>query len=602
MVLAQRWNLDALYDSFAGAAFQQDLAHYETMTQELQDWGTASLAGAVGAGAILKGYLERKNRLFATGSRLNRYATLVLSVDSACTEAKGYLERLEKLGAELAGVDTRFARWLNDQDDWEGVIAGEPVADEHRFYLAEIRAMSRYRLTEAEELVIARLKTTGSSAWTKLRESLTANLLIDVELAGEKQSLAFTQVRNLAYDERPVVRKAAYQAELSAYGKVEEAVAACLNGVKGEVITLCHMRGFASPLDQTLQEARMDETILTALLTAVRESLPRFTRYFRAKAALLGHSGGLPFYDLFAPVGAENSRFRYDEARDFIVRHFYGYSDKMGRLAERAFDGGWIDAEPRSGKVGGAFCSNLHVIGESRILANFDGNLSNVITLAHELGHAYHGLCLAEVSGLNSRYTMPIAETASTFCEMIVKQAAMASAGSQEKLFLLEKDLCGASQIIVDIYSRFLFETDLFRRRQQGPLDAAQLQAMMLTAQREAYGEGLDENFLHSGAWIAKPHYYMAQCNFYNFPYAFGLLLARGLYAQYRQRGAAFVPDYDRLLAATGKNSLAAVGRMAGIDLADTSFWRQSLAEIGRDIDEFVALADESRRNDCASV
>lgn len=364
-----------------------------------------------------------------------------------------------------------------------------------------------------------------------------------------------------------------------------------MNNIKGEVITLAAKRGYASPLEQALLESRMDGGILEALLGAVRDSLPSFRRYFRAKARMLGHENGLPFYDLFAPVGSLAGRYSYREARDYIVRHFYSFSERMGALAEQAFDNRWIDAEPRRGKVGGAFCSNLHAIRESRILSNFDGSFNSVITLAHELGHAYHGLCLHQESALNSRYPMPIAETASTFCETIVTRAALRTAEPGEKLFILEKDLSAAAQVVVDIYSRFLFESELFRLRESRSLAVEELKELMLQAQKEAYGDGLDETRLHPYAWIAKPHYYNAARNYYNFPYTFGLLLALGLYAEYQKCGREFVPRYDALLAATGKNSLADVARIAGIDLYSGAFWRQSLSQVVENVEIFVKLS-----------
>ncbi|TGU86830.1 oligoendopeptidase F, partial [Mesorhizobium sp. M00.F.Ca.ET.186.01.1.1] len=192
------------------------------------------------------------------------------------------------------------------------------------------------------------------------------------------------------------------------------------------------------------------------------------------------------------------------------------------------------------GKRGGAFCYNLHMVGESRIMANYTGSYNDVSTLAHELGHGYHGECLVQEAFYNSDYPMPIAETASILCETIIAKAALAQATPEEAFSILENDISGASQVIVDIYSRYLFESAVFARRSEGSLSVGELKELMLQAQKDAYGAGLDSSVLHPYMWVCKPHYYSADFNFYNFPYAFGLLFAKGLYAEYVKRGEAF--------------------------------------------------------------
>jgi oligoendopeptidase F len=293
---------------------------------------------------------------------------------------------------------------------------------------------------------------------------------------------------------------------------------------------------------------------------------------------------------MFAPMGNVDMQFSYEEARDYVVKNFRTFSDKLADFAANAFDKRWIDAEPREGKRGGAFCSNLQVIKESRILANFTGSFSNMTTLAHELGHGYHGSCLTDQSYLNSEYTMPIAETASIFSETIIKNAALKESSAEEAFSILENDIGDAGQVIVDIYSRFLFESEVFRHRAEGSLSVNDLKSIMINAQKEAYGDGLDENNLHPYMWVNKPHYYYPETNFYYFPYAFGLLFAKGLYVEYLKRGQSFVEDYDRLLSITGKNRIADVATTMGIDIRNIDFWRSSLKLIENDIEKFISL------------
>jgi len=392
----------------------------------------------------------------------------------------------------------------------------------------------------------------------------------------------------MAYNRDPEVRKKAYEAELVAYDKIDKSVSFALNGIKGEVLSTCKLRGYESPLDMSLIQSYMDRETLDAMFSALQSSLPVFRKYLRKKAELLGHMNGLPFYDLFAPVGEVNMKFSYDEAADFVINNFYGFSQKLGDFAKEAFLNDWIDADPREGKVGGAFCHPIHAIKESRVLCNFTGSLSNVLTIAHELGHAYHSYCLSSASPLNSSYPMQLAETASNFCERILAAAAIERAAPEQQFVIREQSISDTTQVTVDIYSRYLFESRVFENRVNGGLSVGEFKGFMLDAQKEAYGDGLNHEFLHPYMWVCKPHYYSADSNFYNFPYAYGMLFARGLYASYLQDKQAFATKYDEILRATGCNNLRDVGLAAGIDVRDEAFWKSSFEIVENEIEEWV--------------
>jgi len=322
----------------------------------------------------------------------------------------------------------------------------------------------------------------------------------------------------------------------------------------------------------------------------MKEYLPEFRRYLKKKAEILGYKSGLPFYDMAAPMGDVHKEYSYEETRDFIVANFKTFSDELGNYALNAFNENWIDAKMREGKVGGAFCANLHGIKESRIMSNFSRAFTDVTTLAHELGHGFHGHILKDATAMNSDYPMPLAETASIFCETIVMNAALKTADEQETIAIVEHSLQEATAVIVDILSRYIFETELFEKRNEASLSAEQLKDAMTRAQKESYGDGLDPEFLHPYMWACKPHYYEAEMNFYNFPYAFGLLFAKGLYARYLEEGEAFVPKYSALLYETGHNDIKGVLASAGVDSSDINFWRGSLEIIKKDIDTFCSL------------
>ena len=589
----QRWSLDALYTSFDSKEFSEDLNKAYGLIDELVQWSKENFQTTENASEKMESFLNLQIQLSGLMTKLMAFSNLTLATDAKNEVALQYMDKLSKKYTDLTEPGVVFQKWLGSLDNINEIIESSEFLKEHKFYITSLEEKAKYLLSEKEEILMAQMQNTGSKAWSNLQNVLSSTLTVDITMDGEEKQLPLPIVRNLAFNNDPEVRKKAYEAELKSYKKIEESSAAALNGIKGEVITISKMRGYESPIDETIIKSRMDKRTLDAMLSAMHESLPSFHKYYRRKAELLGHKNGLPFYDLFAPIGEVDMKFTYEEAKDYIIKNFRSFSDKMADFTAQAFENNWIDAEPREGKRGGAFCSNLHSIKESRILSNFNGSFSNMTTLAHELGHAYHGACLADETILNSSYTMPIAETASIFCETIVVNAALKEANEQEAFSILESSISASGQVIVDILSRFLFESELFERRADHALSVKELKEVMENAQKEAYGDGLDHSVLHPYMWVNKPHYYYAGLNFYNFPYAFGLLFAKGVYAEYLKRGSDFVPEYDKLLTATGKNNIVDVTKMVGIDVHSIDFWRSSLKLIQDDIEKFISLSEK---------
>lgn len=587
-----RWSLDELYPSFESEEFNSDMEKLYKQIDELKEWTELNFNSTENIVEKGERYIKSLSDFTTLYSKLFAFSMLTASVDAKNEQALKIADKLNMKYSELTKAFVSYQKWIGSIDNLDNLLDSSDILREHSFIIKEAASNSKYLLGEKEEIIISKMKNTGSTAWSNLQNMITSTLLVDIELNGEKKKLPLPAVRNLAFEKDSNIRKTAYYAELEAYKKIEESSAACLNGIKGEVITTSELRGYSSPLEETLIKSRMDKETLDAMLAAMKESLPTFRKYYRKKAELLGHSNGLPFYDMFAPMGDVNITFTYEEARDYVVKNFRTFSDELADFAQNAFDNNWIDAEPREGKRGGAFCSNLRPIKESRIMSNFNGSFSNMTTLAHELGHGYHGHCLKNEPILNCSYPMPLAETASIFCETIVVNAALKEASQEEAFSILESSISDAGQVIVDILSRYIFETNLFERRKDASLSVKDFKEMMLEAQKEAYGHGLDHEYLHPYMWINKTHYYSAGRNFYNFPYAFGLLFAKGIYAEYLKRGEDFVPEYNKLLVATGKNNIADVTKMVGIDVRSIDFWRSSLKLVEQDIERFIELAD----------
>lgn len=596
------WDLSNVYPALASPEFQSAVDDLHQQIDALDAYldanhiqradRPAALDGAALA-PIVNGYLDRMNAALRLSLTLGFYVRSFVTTDSYNTEARRWQSRLEQSSVRLRQQGTRFDGWLGQHAGaLPALLAQGGAVAEHAFFLQETVEQSRYLMSQAEETLAAELALSGESAWSKLQGTVASQVTVPFQRNGHSETLPMTTLQNLRYDPDGDVRRRSYEAELAAWESVKEPLAAALNGVKGAKLTLDRRRGRTDALHSALDDARLDRPTLEAMLGAMQAAFPSFRRYLRRKAQRLGRAA-LPWWDLYAPVVPPEAvrRFSFAEAERFVVEQFATFSEDLAELASRAFAERWIDAEPRAGKRGGAFCAYLPLVRESRVLVNFDGSLDQVFTIAHELGHAYHNHCLAPKQPLQSLTPMTLAETASTLCETIVTNAALAGArGPAEELAILETDLIGATGVIVDIYSRFLFEREVFERRAQAELSAAELSDLMRRCQRETYGDGLDPDHLHPYMWTWKPHYYRTDLSFYNFPYAFGLLFGIGLYALFQQRGPAFVADYNALLAATGEAAPADLAARFGIDLRAPGFWQSSLAVIEKRIERYLEL------------
>jgi len=579
------WDLNKLYSSYESKEFQEDLLKVDNLINKFNEFKSL-LSEKKEGNVLLTDFLLLSSELTTLFDKLFSFISLNYATNTTDQNSAKYNVVLSQKITELAEVETLFSKYVSTIENLDELISSSDFLTEHEFYLKEIVQRDKYNLDEKTEALLSKLRQSSSSLWGRLQGVLTSTL--EVEYNGE--ILTLPEVIGKSEDKDPSVRKNAYEAELKAYDKIDKAIAFAMNGIKGEVNTLTEVRGYKSALDKALVDSRMSENSLHAMIDSMKEYLPVFRKYLKRKGELLGHTNGLPWYDLYAPVGKSSKEFSIKDAQKFIVKNFATFSPNLENLAKRAFDENWVDYLPYKGKVGGAFCNNIHAINESRVLTNFNGSFGDVVTLSHELGHAYHGDRIFSESNLNSNYTMPVAETASIFCETIVLKAALKDAVKEEQIYLLESSLQGSTAVVVDILSRFIFEASVFDQQKTNYLDENKLKELMLVAQTEAYGDGLDPNFLHPYMWLWKPHYYSGGLSFYNWPYAFGLLFAKGLYGIYQQEGPKFADKYDDLLRATGKMSVEDVAKLANIDITNQDFWRTSLEVIKEDIELFLEV------------
>lgn len=590
-----RWNLAPIFPSLesdeyrAGRIdYEERLAALELLFQENQI-GRREIAATetpAALGELLAKIIAASNELLVRGETLGAFLHALITTDSYNAVAAKENSALELLGTRRQQLEVRLKGWLGSLAALiPDLIASDPLLAEHRFFLTFTAEQSRYLMSEPLEALAAELALDAGTAWGRLQGTVSSQLTVNFE----GQEMPISMVRNLSFDPDPAVRERAYHVEIAGWKSISTTVAACMNGVKGTALTLNKQRGRASVLDLSLEQNRIDRATLDALLGSIHEFLPEFRRYFASKAKKLGKPV-LPWWDLFAPIGHAEQRFSWDEARKFIVEKFGKFSPELGAFAERNFAERWIDAEPRAGKRGGAYCMSVPGIDESRILANYDGSFEQLMTLAHELGHAWHNECQCGLPILRRGSPSTLAETASIFCETLVAESSLATATPAEQLMILEAQLANAAQVCVDISSRYLFETAVLDRRPQGELSADEFTDILHAAQRETYGEAVDPATYHPYMWLWKPHYYSHDENFYNFPYAFGHLFSLGLYAIFQKQGTSFVPRYNALLRDTAQDYAAPLAERFGLNIRERDFWRGSLRVVAKMVDRYEAL------------
>ena len=599
-----RWNLDSIFPSIKSAEYKAALDDFESGMENLgsllksADTFIKNASENFDFPVWLKGFLEADDKVSALCSSFNAYAYIIYSVDTTNTDYLNNITRIDNLTLRYRQLDLSFKSvLLANSGRLEDFYRRFPEFEGYRYILNETLEETRHQMSPAEEKLAGELQQTGGDAWDRLHEQLISNLK-DTETGK-----TFNELRNDAYSADPKTRKSSYEKEISLLKQNEIAFAACLNNLKGETLTLNRHRKWQNPLDRSLASARLSQQTLDALIGSIEESLPLWREYFNLKADFLHKNNltvsqdkkGLAFYDLFAPLSTKDSEkgllskeWTFDEARDYIIERYSSFSTEMGAFAKKAFDENWIDAEVRAGKVGGAYDEDFALGHQSRIMTNFTGAFSDIITLAHELGHAYHFSCMKGKPSAFFSYPMTLAETASTFAETIVKQDMISKCTDSEKIQILDLDLQDVSQVLVDNLCRFYFEKSVFEERKDGELTASDFCRLMKDAQEKSYGNGLNSE-RHEYMWAVKSHYYSTGLDFYNFPYAFGQLFAAGLYARYQKEGKDFAKTYAELLSNTGNMSCEDLCKKAGFDITQKDFWKSGIEMYAKEVEMMKA-------------
>ena len=586
------WNMQQIWKSFSDSEYKKSIEKLQQLIKQISYHVKNPIKDF---NQFLKIYLSMDNELGSLSESLYAYSYSIYATDTTNTDSLNNMALLEELQVSIADYQLVFRQILKEnQTKLSSFFHSFPEYKKYEFILEEEINYFNHQMERKEESIANDLQRFGGDAWSKLHEQIISNLV------DKETGKTFNQLRNDAYSPDRNIRKESYYKEIALLEQNQIAISSALNNIKGATISLNKKRnwgdGFEGAINRSLFSSRLSRKSLDALISAIEDSIPMWQEYLFEKAKALnlkdekGNSEKCSFYDIFAPLITESSDkekdWTYQEAKEFIINKFSEFSSHMGDFVKTAFEENWVDAEIRKGKVGGAFCIDFPLQKVSRVLTNFSGTTSDILTLAHELGHAYHHFCIKDLDYNLCSYPMTLAETASIFSETMVTNSMLKTANLSEKINLLEMHLSDSCQTLLDILSRFYFEKSVFEERENKELVAEDFCRLMNDAQNKTYGNSLTET-KHPYLWAVKTHYYSPSLDFYNFPYAFGQLFALGLYSQYKNSPKEFPSQYQELLKNTGSMTCEEVCKLAGFDITTKDFWLSGIKELKLEFEEW---------------
>jgi oligoendopeptidase F len=542
------------------------------------------------AANLIAEMLKEISHIYSNIGQARSFIGCLLAQDTTDKKASILQGEVSSIHARFSSALQKVQKDLSETDAvvWQGLLETEALM-KFRFILNEWHDQAKQKLSEKEENLITALTSDGYESWGQLYNSIVGEMKVKVHLDGTNKVLSVGQANNLRSNSDESVRKEAFEALEVAWSSREDLFAKILNHLAGFRLQVYKNRGWDKVLQEPLAINRMKQETLDAMWSAISKHKQPFVTYLNQKAKLLGKEK-MEYSDLQAPVSTSTRKISFHDAADFILKHFGQFGPKLESFSRKAFEEGWIEAEDRPNKRVGGFCTGMPISNQSRIFMTYSGTIGNMATLAHELGHAFHSYALNSVDGLNRQYAMNVAETASTFAEMIVFDAAVKETTSdEEKIYLLEEKVKRSMMFFMGIHSRFLFETRFYEERKNGMVSAARLNELMEQAQQEAYAGALDSVDPHS--WASTLHFYITYVPFYNFPYTFGYLFSLSIYAKALEEGAGFEEKYMALLRDTAIMSAEDLAmKHLGEDITKEAFWEKGIALSVRDVEEFIRL------------
>ncbi|KGP71232.1 M3 family oligoendopeptidase [Pontibacillus yanchengensis] len=601
------WDLNEIFD---GKSDSEDLHNHIALTEKkVNDFNQIIDAFAIPNkkedANVIHNLINHIDDIRLKLTQASSFTTCLLAENPKDQGASVIQGSIAKLSAKYEGILYKFQTILFyiDGSVWEELLATDRLKP-YQFILWDWRECKHNRLTEHEEKIISSLEVDGYHGWRKVYQTLVSHLGVQLEVNGEVNELSIGQAMNLRSHENEDIRKKSYKALEHVWTSQEDILASILNHIAGFRLQVYKKRGVASVLEEPLRHNRISEQTLHTMWDVVGDHKEPFAAYLKRKATLLGKNS-MYAYDFWAPINHSNQTMDYEEGVDFILQHLGQFGTELERFSRQAIQNHWVEAQDQCTKNPTAFCAGFPLTGESRVFMNYGGKITDVLTLAHELGHAFHNHAMASVEGINKHYPMCIAETASTFSEMVVLDAAIERADTkEEQLFLLDEKIKRSVMNFMNIHSRFLFETRFYEERKKGMVSATRLNELMQEAFDEAYEGSLEGAPQH--AWAFTPHFYITTTPFYNIPYTFGYLFAQSIYAKGKAEGDTFEENYIKLLRDSGSMSVEDLAmKHLGKNIHDRSFWEEGMSLCVKDVEMFLELTSymekESERKECKS-
>ncbi|WP_226618303.1 M3 family oligoendopeptidase [Cytobacillus firmus] len=589
------WDLDVFFKGGSDSAeFKQHLQetrkHIDSFSNLIHNWEPSNSAeDADEISKIIELFQQTARKVRQAGA----FVSCLQAQNTEDKKAKDLRGATTELSAGFQNALTVFDQKLASLDHgaWEQIIDDQDL-NELSFVLSERREKASERLSQEEETVINALAVDGYHGWGQMYDVIVGNIKIPCNENGEIKQLSVGQAANKFSSPDRKLRKEVFDNWEKSWNSQSDYLSKTLNHLAGFRLNVYKLRGWDDFLKEPLDLNRMKKETLETMWGVISRNKAPLVQYLERKAKLLGLEK-LSWYDLDAPLSESETKLSYQEGAEFILEQFAQFGEEMTSFSKKAFEEKWIEAEDRPGKAPGGFHTYFPEDSQSRIFMTYSGTPSNVSTLAHELGHGFHTYAMRDLHLLNRNYAMNVAETASTFAEMIVSDAAVKKAGSEEeKLALLEDKVQRSVALLMNIHARFLFETRFYEERKQGNVSAERLNDIMEAAQKEAYGNALDE--YHPSFWASKLHFFITGVPFYNFPYTFGYLFSLGIYAQALKEGKGYEEKYIALLMDTASMTVEDLAmKHLNADLTKPEFWESAVQLCMDDVEEFLALTGD---------
>lgn len=584
------WDMDAIFPGGSGSP--EFAAFLKKLEEDIEAFGgLVRSAAADPTFDAVNRLTEELQRVGGALGEASAFAECLAAQDQRDKKAVMHGSAIRSLAAAFDSHLTVFDQALTSvpNERWAEWMAAEPFASV-AFPLSERRSLALEKLSPEMEALVGDLAVDGYHGWSELYDTTVSQIEVPFEEEdGTIVQLSAGQAQNKLYHASKAVRDRTFASWESAWERHADYCAQALNHLGGFRLQMYKHRGWESVHKEPLAINRMSAETLHSMWDAIERSRSFLLGYFEKKAKLIGVDR-LGWTDLDAPLGKAGANLSYPEGAALIVDQFRRFGPRMADFAERAFRSRWIEAEDRANKRPGGFCTTFPLKEQSRIFMTYEGSMNNVSTLAHELGHAFHTQVMFDQPQLTQNYAMNVAETASTFAELIVSDATIRSAADREtKLALLDDKIQRSVAFLMNIHARFLFETNFYEERKKGVVGTERLNELMTEAQRRSHLDALSS--YHPHFWASKLHFYITDVPFYNFPYTFGYLFSTGIYAMAAAEGASFEDRYVKLLQDTGRMTVEDLARKhLNVDLTKPEFWERSVDLMKKDVEDFLAL------------